>query len=202
MESFEKKLLDAIDSDIRSNADLVTDLVEQETEDLRNNQITYFKAGLKKETDTYLEKELSDLRLYAATKSSTAKLDAKKKLLNKRKDLANELFEEVKNEVKKFIGSNDYKKYIEQNLKKVPISPNGYFLVRKEDEDLLKECLKSNNYLNEIKNAYLPLGGFRYVDEASRLEYSCDLNEKADEQFGWFRDNSGFQVKESGDIHE
>lgn len=202
MESFEQKIIDTIDADIRSNADLVTDLVKQETENLRNDQISYFKAGLKKETDTYLEKELSDLRLYTATKSSTAKLDTKKKLLNKRMELTDELFNDVKEEVKKFANSADYKNYIVRNLKKAPVTKTGYFMVRKEDESLMKECLANSGFNHEIQVAYLPLGGFRYVDEANRMEYSCDLNEKAEEQFQWFRDHSGFQVTESGAEHE
>lgn len=202
MENFEQKLLDTIDADIRSNADLVTDLVKQETENLRNDQVTYFQAGLKKETDTYLEKELSDLRLYTATKSSTAKLDTKKKLLNKRMELTNELFSNVKEEVKKFADSADYKNYLLTNLKKAPVTTSGYFMIRKEDEALMKDCLSSCGFNNEMETAYLPLGGFRYVDQANRVEFSCDLNEKAEEEFQWFRDHSGFQVKESGETHE
>ena len=84
MENYEEKILKEIDRDVSSNAGLVQSLVEGETKSLRDDQIAFYKEALKKETDTYLEKELSDLRLYAATKSSRDKMNTKKKLLSLR----------------------------------------------------------------------------------------------------------------------
>ena len=75
MEDNQEKLLEEIANDVKSNAELVENLVNQETAALRNDQVSFFKEGLLKETSTYLEGELKEARMFAATKSSHDKLD-------------------------------------------------------------------------------------------------------------------------------
>ncbi len=199
MEDYEVKLLEEIDNDVKSNAELVEKMVKQETDALRNDQVSFYKEGLLKETSTYLEGELKEARLYAATKRSHDKLDTKKKLLELRGNFVNELKKEVTEELKKFVKSDEYKNYLLENLKKIESKDNGYFVVRENDMDLMKELCKQLNMNQEIRKGYFAIGGFRFVDEVNRYEYSCLLSEKCDEQFAWFRNNSGFKVVESED---
>ncbi len=199
MEDYEDKLLEEIANDVKSNAKLVEDVVNQETDALLNDQISFYKEGLKKETVTYLEGELKEIRLYAATKSSHDKFDTKRKLLELRGNFVNELKQEVIDELKKFTKSEAYKEYLLENLKKINKSENGYFVVRENDMDLMKELCKQLSFDQKIQQGYFAIGGFRYVDEVNRYEYSCTLDEKLDEQFAWFRNNSGFKVVESED---
>lgn len=199
MEDYEDKLLEEIANDVKSNAKLVEDVVNQETDALLNDQISFYKEGLKKETETYLEGELKEIRLYAATKSSHDKFDTKRKLLELRGNFVNELKQEVIDELKKFTKSEAYKEYLLENLKKINKSENGYFVVRENDMDQMKELCKQLSFDQKIQQGYFAIGGFRYVDEVNRYEYSCTLDEKLDEQFAWFRNNSGFKVVESED---
>ena len=67
MEEEEKKILEAIKADVRANADLVEERVNEETRAMQEDQIEFFRKGLEKENETYLEGELQDLRQYAAT---------------------------------------------------------------------------------------------------------------------------------------
>ena len=196
MEEYEEKLLEAIDEDVRSNADLIEKQVNDETNALREDQIGFYKEGLRKETETYLEGELQDLTVSASTKSSRERLETKKKLLELRQDLVNQLFDEVEEELKKFVKSDRYKEYLKKNLETVRVSEDGYFEVRKDDVDLMKSLLKEKGYGNEVKTAYFPIGGFRYVDEKARVEVSCLLDEKRKEQAEWFRDHSQFKIQE------
>lgn len=199
MEDYEDKLLEEIANDVKSNAKLVGDVVNQETDALLNDQISFYKEGLKKETETYLEGELKEIRLYAATKSSHDKFDTKRKLLELRGNFVNELKQEVIDELKKFTKTDAYKDYLLNNLKKINKSENGYFVVRENDMDLMKELCKQLSFDQKIQPGYFAIGGFRYVDEVNRYEYSCTLDEKLNEQFAWFRNNSGFKVVESED---
>ena len=61
----------------------------------KEDQIKSFKLGLKKETDTYLEKELNELRILKVTKASGAKLKTKRDLLSLRTKMVDQLFNEV-----------------------------------------------------------------------------------------------------------
>ena len=56
LEKYEEEILKKIDEDVSSNADLIRTQVETENENLHQDQLSFFKEGLKKETDTYLEK--------------------------------------------------------------------------------------------------------------------------------------------------
>ena len=196
MENYEDELLKAIDQDVRSHAEIVTKRVNEETDSMMEDQIGFYKEGLKKETDTYLEGELNDLRLYAATESSRAKMDTKKKLLEMRTSLTEDLMHEVKVELKAFAKTPEYEEYLKRHLDTQKVSADGYFEVRENDVELMKKILKEKGLNNEVHGVYFSIGGFRYVDEKIGLEYSCALEGKRQEQFQWFRDHSGFKVKE------
>ena len=45
MEDNQEKLLEEIANDVKSNAELVENLVNQETDALRNDQVSFFKEG-------------------------------------------------------------------------------------------------------------------------------------------------------------
>ena len=198
MEEYEEKLLKKIDEDICSNADLVEKRVEAETAHLHDKQVALFKQSLDKEIGSYLDSELKDLQNLAASKSSRDRLATKKKLLELREQLVTELFDDVKNDLQKFTEGDGYADYLRKNLAMTDLSGNGYFDVRKEDTVLMKKLLAEIHHDGkEIRNAYLPIGGYKYVDEENKMEYSCLLDEKRQNEFQWFRDNSGFEITES-----
>jgi vacuolar-type H+-ATPase subunit E/Vma4 len=198
MEEYEEKLLKKIDEDICSNADLVEKRVEAETAHLHDKQVALFKQSLDKEIGSYLDSELKDLQNLAASKSSRDRLATKKKLLELREQLVTELFDDVKKDLQKFTEGDGYADYLRKNLAMTDLSGNGYFDVRKEDTVLMKKMLAEiHQDGKEIRNAYLPIGGYKYVDEENKMEYSCLLDEKRQNEFQWFRDNSGFEITES-----
>lgn len=196
MSTYEDEILEKIDSDVRSNSELVTKRVNEETEYMLEEEVGFYKEGLKKETDTYLETELNDLRLQAATRTSQARLDIKKKLLEKREDLTLRLFEEVKEKLNAFVKTGDYEEYLKRHLQKLTISEKGIFEVRENDLSLMKKLLAAKGCRNEVRIGYFAIGGFRYIDAENRLEYSCILEEKRQEAISWFRDHSGFKAEE------
>lgn len=197
MENYEERILRKIQEDVNSNASLVKELVQSETDSLHDDQLSFYKEGLKKETDTYLEKELSELRLYAATKSSRDKMDTKKKLLALRQQLANSLFDEVRNKLQQFRSSADYATYLKSRLDDLQITDSGVFFCDKEDMKLLQSFLDEKGYTNPLEQTYMSLGGFKYRDETLGTEYTCSLEESLENEMEWFRNHSGFKLTES-----
>lgn len=197
LENDEEKILEKIQEDVNSNAELVRNAVEGETAALREDQISFYRESLKKETETYLEKELGDLQLYAATKSSKDKMETRKKLLTLRQNLVSQLFNDVRNDLKDFTKSHSYEDWLRKNLAEIEVSDSGIFSCKKEDQQLLQKLLSEKKYTNSIETAYLEIGGFLYRDESQMKEYSCSLDEKLKEQQEWFRSHSGFKVRES-----
>ena len=92
MKELQEKLIRAIDEDVRSNADLVEDMLNHEKDLLLNDQINFFREGLEKDKAAYLEGELKEIRTYAATRSSRDRLDVKKKLIELRAHYTVDLF--------------------------------------------------------------------------------------------------------------
>ena len=85
--------LTAILEDIQDQAGLVTDQIHAEVQQLQDEEIHFFTESLHKETGHYEEKEISELELLQATKTSQAKLKIKRDLLAQRQAMASELFE-------------------------------------------------------------------------------------------------------------
>lgn len=196
MEENEMKILEAIKADVRANAELVEQRVTAETKAMQDDQIRFFKKGLAKENETYLEGELQDLRLYAAMKSSRDRLETRKQLLEMRRRLTEELFQQVKEDLRAFVKSEAYIRYLRDHLQKITIGADGIFLVREEDIRLMQSLLEESGYDNTIEKACFPLGGFRYFDQHARMEYSCLLTDRFTEAQEWFYENSEFCLSE------
>ena len=92
----ENEVIKNIKDDIKEQAQLVIDQIEYEISMLHDDELAHYKAGLKKEQDTYLEKELNDLEVLAVTEASRQKMDTKRKLLSLREELVSQLFDDVK----------------------------------------------------------------------------------------------------------
>lgn len=197
MEEEEKKILEAIKADVRANADLVEERVNAETKAMQEDQIEFFRKGLEKENETYLEGELQDLRQYAATKSSTDRMNTRKQLLELRQQLVSELFDEVRSDLKAFTKTPAYEEYLRKNVKQLKTTPSGYFVVCVQDEALMKKILEEEGLANPLKAVYMPIGGFQYVDADARMEYTCMLKDRLQDAEQWFREHSGFNLDES-----
>ena len=188
-----KDILEIITNDVEEQANLVIDQINREIEQLHNEQITYFEEGLKKEQETYLEKELNDLRVFSVTECSRAKLQTKRDLLNLRQDLVNSLFGDVKKRLLAFVASKDYEKYITTKLNSITVD-GGKIYCKEEDFALVKKVLKSLKLEAEIVKDYLEIGGLKYVNKAENLEYDFTLDNAFEEQTEWFINSSGFTI--------
>lgn len=191
----EKEVLDLIKNDVNEQSKLVIDEINYEINKLHDEQINHFKDGLLKERDTYLEKELNDLKVFAVTQASKAKLATKHKLLNLRQELVNSLFNEVEEELIDFTKTKDYQNYIENKLSQIKIN-DGYLICKEEDIKLINQILKDNKINVDIKKGYLKIGGFKYISITEGIEYDYSLDTNFSEEKEWFVNNSLFTIKE------
>ncbi|MCI5723201.1 MAG: V-type ATP synthase subunit E family protein [Erysipelotrichaceae bacterium] len=202
MEDFEEKIIKSIKSDMLSQSTLVEETVMKEIQMMHDEQLNYFKVGLRKETEAYLEKETNDLRLSASSQLSQETLKIKQDLLKLRMDFIKQLLDGASKKIEDFVKSDEYRSYLEENIDKVSITKNGVFTVRKQDEELFKDILKEKNIEANVQTGYFRFGGFTYTDLDSRLEYRCDLVERLEEARKFFRQHSGFIITEGSEDHE
>ncbi|MCI5773204.1 MAG: V-type ATP synthase subunit E [Erysipelotrichaceae bacterium] len=189
----EKEIMKIITDDVNDQAALVIDQIQKEVTSTKEDQINFYKMGLKKETDTYLEKELNELRILAVTQTSQAKLQTKRDLLNLRSELVDKLFDDVLSELKAFVESDKYSAYLKTKIKSLNVS-NGYFKIRKEDEELFNKILKELALSNKYEIKPIMIGGFRYVDLENNIEYDLTLDNSLKEQKSWFQRESKFTI--------
>lgn len=188
-----KEIIENIKRDVEDQANLVINQIGNEISALHNNEIENFKEGLKKEQDTFLEKELNDLRVLSVTESSKAKLNTKHKLLNLRQELVNSLFDETRDMLMEFTRSDKYSDYLERKIEKT-VFDEGYISVKEADKDLIAKLLKGKKIKTEIRTANILIGGFKYVSEKRGIEYDYTLDNSFEEQMQWFINNSKFTV--------
>lgn len=191
----EKEVLQLIEEDIQEQENLVIDQINNEIVTMEEDQIGFFKQGLKKEIETYKEKELNELKLFAATQASQNKLKTKRDLLHLRQDLVNELFATVKSKLVLFVESTDYVIYLEKKLNEINIENNeGYFEVNEKDVVRFKELLKKHNYSCDVQPSLIQIGGFKYINSGSGYEVDYSLDTSLKNQIQWFQNNSGFTI--------
>ena len=124
--------LTAILEDIQDQAGWVTDQIHSEVQQLQDEEIHFFTESLHQETGHYEEKEISELELLQATKTSQAKLKIKRDLLAQRQAMAAELFDHVADALKAFVASSAYADLLEKKLDKHAkiAGKAGTFMVR------------------------------------------------------------------------
>lgn len=180
-------------NDIKEQEKIVENQIKHEVEYSHDDQMLMFKEGLKKEIETYYEKELNDLKVQSATESSQAKLRTKRELLNKRQILVENVFKEVESKLKKFVLSDEYALYIEKCFSKIKcLDENSVFYVNEKEEDFFKEILLKKSLKNDIKQTNLLIGGFKVINSNVNIEFDFTLDTKLKEAKKWFQNNSGY----------
>ena len=188
--------LTAILEDIQDQAGLVTDQIHSEVQQLQDEEIHFFTESLHKETGHYEEKEISELELLQATKTSQAKLKIKRDLLAQRRAMAAELFDHVADALKAFVASSAYADLLEKKLDKHAkiAGKAGTFIVREQDEALMREILKRKGFSQPVETAYLEFGGWRFMCPSEGFEIDETLDNALRNQKEWFQNNSGFTL--------
>lgn len=191
----EKEVLQLIEEDIQEQVDLVIDQINNEIVTMEEDQIGFFREGLKKEIETYKEKELNELKLFAATQASQNKLKTKRDLLHMRQELVNQLFTAVRGKLMSFVESDEYVSYLERKLNEINVENNtGYFEVSEKDVDCFKDLLKKHHYSCDVQSSLIQIGGFNYVNSDSGYEVDYSLDTSLKNQIQWFQNNSGFTI--------
>ncbi len=181
--------------DVKEQETLIENQIRSEVEFSHDDQILMFKQGLKKEIDTYYEKELNELKLLSATEASQAKLKTKKELLLKRRELVEKVFTEAKKRLNEFVNSDKYEEYLTGKLDLInDIKADSVFYVRYEDLQLLKNILKKRKLNNIVNEAVILIGGFRMINPDDNIEYDYTFDTRIAEAAQWFRNNSGFTL--------
>ena len=110
--------------------------------------------------------------------------------------MAAELFDHVADELKAFAASSAYADLLEKKLDKHAkiAGKAGTFIVREQDEALMREILKRKGFSQPVETAYLEFGGWRFMCPSEGFEIDETLDNALRNQKEWFQNNSGFTL--------
>lgn len=146
-----------------------------------------------------LDKELAEISSKASIDASIQLEERLKKLVTKREEYVNTIFNEVKNCLEEFVSSDNYHDYLINHVKAV------------SDEYQMSDCIlyvKNDDlkYIDELKAAYqlpievkdskdIQLGGFIIENKQTNVVINESLEVNLDNQKDWFYKTSGLMIK-------
>lgn len=124
----------------------------------------------------YVKEETARLQTEAHRSSSEKILEMKRRVLRKREELCDALFEELKEKLRNFLNSEDYISFLKQELDEIQKTvPNEtemeIYLSRQDAERLAPENMK-------VCEKNFPLGGFELIARKERKFFDARLDSK------------------------
>lgn len=172
--------------------------IDDEISEIRDKSIQGLEADAQREAGIARDQELKELQSEHAIRLSKTHEETNRKLMKKRRELADKVFNEAVEQIKNFTLSKDYADYL--NKKAKALAADSYssvvFYVAKKDEKLLPAICKA--YGKECDGQVDPdisVGGLRMecADKGIVVDETFDTG--IDEQRDWFYTNSGLFIK-------
>ncbi len=171
--------------------------LEKSYQQLHDEEIDRYKSDLEVEIKRNLSNELSLLKKEELRFLSTNKIAYRQALLNYRKNLVDELFNDLANRLQDFTNTPAYKEWLvtkTESVLKAEGSLGGVLACGKTELTILSEIIKKNSLTTkEINNE---IGGFVFTNKQNTIEYDYRLTSVIAKQRKWFHLNSGFIIQE------
>lgn len=216
-------------SETQNNADNFLKAIEKYAEEQRNQLKFEFEAYKKKEIEkaedeglreayALIQREMSAIKREISGKLSRDELDSRRKLFEKRNDMADKVFRKAAQRLIDFTKSPEYEAMLIESVKKIALSLRSddvVFYVKSGDlkfADKIKatytsEISREKRLTDKIRTAFssscevkaskdIKIGGI--TGRSARLGLIADdtLDTKLDGQREWFYKNSGLKVTE------
>lgn len=216
-------------SETQSNADNFLKAIEKYAEEQRNQLRLEFEAYKKKELEsaeseglreayTLIQREMSTIKRDISGRLSRDEMESKKKLFEKRNEMADKVFQKAAQKLLTFTKTSEYEKFLLDSVKKIALaleSDDVVLYVKSEDlrfSEKLRaaytaERTKEKKLADKIKAAFSPsceikaskeikIGGITGRSASLGLIADDTLDTKLDGQREWFYKNSGLKVTE------
>lgn len=163
--SFE--IIEKIKKDIDEQAELEIEQIKFEMKMIHDDEIDSFKHNLIKETDLFLNTEMSKLKTEETTLKTRMDLEVKNKILSFRNALLEDIKKQLLDKLHRFVQSDEYFAFLETKVNSVK---SGLIYARKEDFEFLRK-LKPEFQIIEKE---FKIGGFINIDGDTEYDYSLD----------------------------
>lgn len=172
--------------------------IQNEAEEFKRQEIKKAEDEILNDAYNLIQKELAEMRSSIASELSKEEMESRRKLLQKRKQITDEIFTRAKNKLIEFTKTDKYKELLIKYTKEISnvLTDNGTVLcVRKEDLYLSDEIKKSFSNECLVKPSEdIIIGGIYGYNAQMGIVVDQTLDSKLDEQRSWFSENSGLKL--------
>ncbi|MGM0435867.1 MAG: V-type ATP synthase subunit E [Bacillota bacterium] len=173
--------------------------LRKEMDEKKKSELKRISDNIERKTKKYLNRELKNLNTDFSSEINRIHTENHRKLMEKRENLLETIFDDVRKKLADFVKSDDYKTLLEKTVKETVDylgTESLTFTVGEEDEgvkNVLKETLSSKYEVKTSKT--ITIGGFKVKSESKGLEIDRTLDKKLKDQRDWFHANSGLFIR-------
>lgn len=174
------------------------DKIFQEVEQHRKEELSKIENRVLQESYREIQSEVTQLKLEGVRNSSQQVAQFRKKLLDRRTQYAQQLFDQVRERLAAFSAGPDYPAWLLKKARKMAErygDQGGVLKLRPADEkyiaDLQREVGQHYQYQTEPS---IQLGGLLLDNPEKRYLVDETLDQALEEQKEWFYKHSGFSV--------
>jgi vacuolar-type H+-ATPase subunit E/Vma4 len=173
--------------------------LRKEMDEKKRSELKKIQENIDRKTKKFLNRELKALNTDFSSEINQIHTENNRKLIEKRENLLESIFTEVKEKLEVFVKSDDYKAWLEESIKEsvdyLDTEPLTFSV--KDNDDVIKTVLKnavSIKYdLNASKN--ISIGGFKVKSDSKGLEIDRTFDKKLKDRRDWFYANSNLFIR-------
>ena len=184
--------------EIANNAKAEEDEILEEVKEVRARALEEIEKEAKRNAQLVLDQEKSEIASELAIEKSRVSVETKRRLIAKREEYSQAVFNDVKTKLIAFTEGKNYPEYLQkkavQLLKEMSVE-HGVFYVRTQDlkhGEVLKKEYGHNCDVQATND--IEIGGFRFVQNESGIEIDETFDSALNDQLEWFFDHSGMII--------
>lgn len=182
--------------EINRQSDLEVERLKQQQDEERNQAINEIQAEIQRETQINLEQDLKEMASEYTIKNSKIKEAKNRKLMLKREELTNLIFQEVTQKLDAFINTKEYSTYLCEKVEALKVNDQEViFYISKKDEHLAKEVFKSCKKAAIVVDKHIQIGGFRMENEQKGIVVDETFDARLSDEKTWFYANSSLTIR-------
>ncbi|MEF2783107.1 V-type ATP synthase subunit E family protein [Erysipelotrichaceae bacterium HCN-30851] len=193
-----QKLKQYFEEEIQRVSGKEIEKIESEIDTIRQKSIEEMEEEAQREAGLTKDQEIKEMMADQAIRISKLHEETNRKLMKKRRELFDAIFDEAKIKLKEYASSSECIQLLKQKASDLGKKDFDHvtFYTAKKDSELLKALQEAYGKACDGKaDETIELGGFRMECESRGIVIDETFDTGLDEQKDWFYTNSGLFIK-------
>lgn len=183
-------------NEIKRQSDVEVEQLKKQQDEIRTKAIDEIRLEIQREVQTNLEQDLKEMASEYTVKNSKVKEEKNRKLMLKREELTNQIFDEVTLKLRTFMKTDEYQKYLQRQVDNLHVNDvEVTFYISKQDENVMKEVFKNYKKATVVVDKHIQIGGFRMENEQKGIVVDETFDARLQDEKTWFYANSSLAIR-------